>query len=103
MATMSTWRELIDDALLDNDDKLVACTLSEDEMDAEFDAANGRTKGKPFTAWSETRVYFPVFYGGFEWVGSASRFPCDESCDHIGGDEFYNTIQRYMERKRKRY
>lgn len=81
---MSTWRELINEAL--NGDELISSTLTDNEMDVEFSSGYGSSAGKPFTAWSETRVYFPVVYDGAEWVGSAPRNPCDEACTHSGGE-----------------
>ena len=43
--------------------------------------------GKPFTAWTERRVYFPAMYDGSVWVASAPRNPCDEAHDSafVGG------------------
>jgi len=81
---MATWRKLINEAL--DGDTLIACTLTEEEMDVEFYDGYGGSEGKPFTAWSETRVYFPIVYDGAEWVGSAPRNPCDEACSHEGGE-----------------
>ena len=81
---MATWRELINDAL--EGDELIANTLTDEEMDIEFDDGYGGSEGKSFTAWSEKRVYFPVVYDGAEWVGSAPRNPCDEACSHKGGE-----------------
>jgi hypothetical protein len=84
MALMTTWRKEIKAAA--DDDEIIACTLTEEEMDIEFDGSFGTSKGKPFTAWSETRVYFPVVYDGAEWVGSAPRNPCGEATKHQGGE-----------------
>ena len=80
---MSTWRELIEYEL--DGDVLIANTLTEQEMDVKFDGGYGGSEGKSFTAWSETRVYFPVVYDGTEWVGSTPRNPCDEATRHLGG------------------
>ena len=82
MAT--TWRELLNNEL--KGDELVACTLTEEEMGAEFDNGYGWSEGKPFTAWTEKRVYFPIVYDGAEWVGSAPRNPCSEATNHQGGE-----------------
>ena len=81
---MTTWRKLIEEKL--DGDVLIASTLTEKEMDVEFHNGYGGSEGKPFTAWSETRVYFPVVYDGAEWVGRAPRNPCDEACPHEGGE-----------------
>ena len=83
---MSTWRKKIENERSKREDgPIIACTLSDDELDFKFDSSWGTPKGKPFTAWSECRVYFPVTYDGAEWVGSAPRDPCDEATDHVGG------------------
>jgi hypothetical protein len=64
---------------------LVAVTLTDAELDEEFDSGYGSPKGAPFTAWSQNRVYFPVGYDGAEWIGSVPRNPCDEATEHQGG------------------
>lgn len=81
---MDTWRKLIGYAR--GHDELIRCTLSEDEMDVEFNARFGGGEGKPFTAWSKSRVYFPVACNGAEWVNSVPRNPCDEASEHCGGE-----------------
>ena len=81
---MATWRELILEAA--GDDVIIASTLTDEEMDKCFDSGYGGSEGSPFTAWSETRVYFPVVYDGAEWVGSAPRNPCNEKTYHVGGE-----------------
>ena len=80
------WKNLIDEAILENSDKFVCCTLTEEESVKVFDNGFGCSEGVPFTAWGEKYVYFPIVYDGSEWVGSAPRFPCDEKCRHQGGE-----------------
>ena len=80
---MATWRELLKDAL--DGDVLIHITLTEEELDSEFYDGFGGEEGMPFTAWSETHVYFPVVYDGAEWVGRVRREPCDIATHHIGG------------------
>lgn len=85
---MATWRVLIGDELNECGETLadiIHCTLTDDELNVEFDDGYGMPEGKPFTAWTNTRVLFPVVYDGAEWVGSAPRNPCDESSKHNGG------------------
>jgi hypothetical protein len=77
----TTWRKKI----AEFGDTIIACTLSDEELDAEFDDGFGCPEGMPFTAWSERYVYFPVCYDGAERVGRAPRNPCDEANDHVGG------------------
>jgi len=81
---MATWRELIGRALHDGD-VLISNTLSEEEMDREFDSDYGAEEGLPFTAWSKDWVYFPVGYDGSERVRSVPRNPNGEATPHLGG------------------
>jgi len=66
-------------------------TLSQEELDVEFDdgyiGTDGKlfTAGKPFTAWSEKFVYFPAQYDGEEWIAYVSRNPNGKATEHIGG------------------
>jgi len=83
MNDLTTWRNLIAESA--GDDVIISCTLDEIELDRPFDDGFGSANGKPFTAWSEIYVYFPVCYDGCEFVGRAPRNPCDEEIDHIGG------------------
>ena len=80
----TTWRIALD--LHHKDDKIIACTLTEEELDSPFDPGYGGSEGKPFTAWSKDYVYFPVVYDGAEWVGRVRRDPCDEASQHHGGE-----------------
>ena len=84
----TTWREKINRAL--GDEALLECTLSEEQLDREFDDGYGGSEGAPFTAWTPTRVLFPVVYDGSEWVGSAPRDPTPEAMAnplyHQGGE-----------------
>jgi hypothetical protein len=85
---MSTWREMLEEAMKDRGElftDLVSSTLSDAEMDKEFDSGYGSANGEPFTAWSENTVYFPVCYDGQEWVGFVSRNPDGKPTWHQGG------------------
>lgn len=62
---------------------VVACTLYDEILDVEFEDGFGSPEGKPFTLWTEQRVYFPVEYDGAESVASAPRNPCDEVMEHV--------------------
>ena len=64
---------------------IIACTISDEELDREFDTGYGGSEGAQFTAWSENWVFFPICYDGAEWVGRAPRNPCDISMIHQGG------------------
>lgn len=85
---MTTWRAQITHEFYANRDSwedVVHCTLSDSELDTEFNDGWGVTNGQPFTLWTENYVYFPICYDGAEWVGSAPRHPCDEALHHQGG------------------
>ena len=85
---MATWRELIADEMKSHGETLsdlISCTLSDEGLDRGFHAGYGGEQGSPFTAWSETWVYFPICYDGSEWCGSAPRNPCDKAMCHQGG------------------
>lgn len=62
-----------------------ANTMTDKEMNKEFDSGYGGTRGVPFTVWTKNTVYFPICYDGAEWVGSVSRNPDGKSTEHQGG------------------
>lgn len=78
----SSWKELLD--FESDGDEIIYCTLSEDELLEEFDRGFGYLEGKPFTAWSNKYVYFPVCYDGSEYVAKVPRNPCSEVTEHVG-------------------
>lgn len=84
---MTTWKQQLDRAQKEAKDEapIIACTLDEAGLAREFCDGFGGTEGKPFTAWTENRVYFPVQYDGAEWVESVPRDPCSEATNHAGG------------------
>lgn len=85
---VTTWRESIAEALEWANEgwaDVVANTLTDAEMDVEFDCGFGEEEGKPFTLWTHSRVYFPACYDGKEWVASVPRHPNGVSQGHIGG------------------
>lgn len=83
---MATWRELLEEAReWIGDGDFIAITPPDLDLDREFDSGWGLAEGKPFTAWTERRVYFPSVYDGAEAVESVPRDPCDEITCHIGG------------------
>ena len=84
---MTTWKEKLKEAFEgtgDDFDKMIT-TLTDSELNEEFNDGFGRTNGKPFTAWGENYVYFPICYDGAEWVGYAPRNPCEIKTNHMGG------------------
>lgn len=80
----TTWRNELNLTLVKGE-SIIACTISDEELDREFDDSYGGTEGSPFTAWSENWVYFPICYDGSEWVGLAPRNPGGRSMGHQGG------------------
>ncbi len=82
------WKNMIEDEMDTYGDSfawVVSCTLSDKEIEEKFNCGYGGTEGKPFTIWTESRVYFPICYDGSEWVGSASRNPDGIALEHQGG------------------
>jgi len=87
-AEMTTWRILLIDEMDNHGEALcdiVSNTMTQDQMDVEFDDDYGSEEGIPFTVWTQKRVYFPVCYDGSEWVSSASRAPDGVPTWHVGG------------------
>lgn len=84
----TTWRKAIEQRMQENNDMTdgdFVYTLTEEEMDIEFDNGFGGTKGLPFTAWTDEFVYFPICYDGAEWCGSIARNPDGNPTSHQGG------------------
>jgi len=84
---MTNWKSLITRTMKmhgDSWDNVVSCTLSVHELYERFDDSYGSKEGKPFTLWTNTRVYFPVVYDGCEWVESVFRDPDGKPTDHFG-------------------
>ena len=81
---MTTWRsELL--RVIDWVD-VVETTLTEEELDFEFDNDYGNVSGGcHFTLWTKDRVYFPVVYDGSLCVESVSRNPNGVATEYIGG------------------
>ncbi len=83
----TTWRKELAEAMAERGeaDETYTCTLTAAEMDKKFDEGDDETHGKPFTAWTEKSVYFPVRGCRAEWVGSVSRHPDGKPTKHQGG------------------
>ena len=85
---MESWKSMISEEMTKYDDSwdnVVSCTLTEEELCKSFDSDFGGREGKPFTLWTETRVYFPAVHDGAEWVRSVSRNPDGNPTEHVGG------------------
>ena len=86
--SITTWRKEITRVMIENEDKDInnyICTLTEAELDVEFDAGYGGEKGLPFTLWTTLHVYFPICYDGSEWCGAVARNPDKNPTWHQGG------------------
>lgn len=84
----TTWRKEILARMIDNEDKDInnyVCTLTEEELDIEFDDDYGLPEGSSFTLWTTWHVYFPVVHDGSEWCGSVYRNPTKIPTRHQGG------------------
>ncbi len=84
----TTWRIQINAEMKENGETwedVESCTLSDDELDKEFNSGYGMNEGEPFTLWTVGYVYFPVNYDGSEWVASVPRHPDGLATQHIGG------------------
>ena len=85
---METWRKGLEEALTVNGEAwgdIEASTLTEEQLDEEFDDGFGGSEGCPFTVWTRKWVYFPCVYDGAEWVESVSRHPDGVPTEHVGG------------------
>ena len=84
---MNTWRNLITEEMKKFGESWgdeVACTLTDEELDEEFDAL-GFIERRPFNLWTKKRVYFSLDYDCAEYCASVPRDPCNEATKHVGG------------------
>jgi hypothetical protein len=84
----TTWRIELNEALEDNKETwedIVSNTMTNEQMDKEFDPGWGVPEGCEFTVWTNNFVYFPLCYDGSESVGCVSRNPDDKPTNHLGG------------------
>jgi len=65
----TTWRKKLGDV------KLVHCTISDEELDREFNDGFGAPEGTPFTAWSQDHVYRSGEYDGHDYIVGLPRNP----------------------------
>lgn len=83
-----TWRQAVTAAMKRHGETwadVIGQAPPEGGWDVEFYDGYGIPEGKPFTVWTQDRVYFPVSYDGEESAGSVARNPCSEVTEHIGG------------------
>jgi hypothetical protein len=84
----TNWRKEIDNALRCNKEcwrDIYECTLTQEELNKEFDPGYGGEEGLPFTVWTKDYVYFPACYDGSEWVAWVHRNPDGHATSHVGG------------------
>lgn len=82
----STWRDLITEEFKVTKEcwgDVLSCTLTEEDLDVQFDEGYGAILGKPFTLWTNKRVYFPKDYDGVEECCSVSRNPDGKPTEHV--------------------
>jgi len=84
---MTTWRREIQnemDELFETWDDVESCTLTDEQLDHEFeDALESCCASMEFNLWTKRCVYFPIRDGYYYCVGSAPRNPCDEPPEMI--------------------
>ena len=83
---VTTWRKELTKLFETTGDTFenLTITLTDYELDKEFDPDFGGLNGEPFTAWTDKYVYFQACYDGAEWVDYVSRNPDGEPTGHIG-------------------
>ena len=85
---MKNWKEMLSEAMKRRDETfsdIEENTMTEEEMNREFDTDYGAVEGCPFTVWTKNTVYFPICYDGAESVGMVSRNPDGKATNHQGG------------------
>jgi len=85
---MESWKTFLEEAMADHNETfedIVSNTMTDEEMEKEFDPGYGGEEGRHFTVWTKSRVYFPVCYDGAEWAESVSRDPDGIPTAHVGG------------------
>lgn len=85
---IDNWKRMLDDAFEDRQDSwdnVELNTLTDEQLNLNFDAGYGAIEGPPFTLWTHKYVYFPLCYDGAEWVGSVPRNPENSPTFHLGG------------------
>jgi hypothetical protein len=83
---MTTWHRLISDEMIKHGEgwgDVESMTLTQPELVVPINEFI--EFGKPFTLWTDKRVYFPWCYDGTEGVASVSRNPDGIPTKHIGG------------------
>ena len=74
---MTTWREELKEKFRVTGDSFehLVITITDAELDREFDDDFGSAEGTPFTAWSDNYVYFSREYDGADYIDYVERHP----------------------------
>jgi hypothetical protein len=84
---MSTWREFLEIAMREAQDRGPVVTVAPNDsvLDVSFDSGYGSAEGPKVLVWTKSRVYFPVEYAGSERMASAPRNPQKYGQGHVSG------------------
>lgn len=77
-----SWKELIERQMESSGESfsdIIYCTLSIEELSETFECDYGCENGKPFFAWTEKYIYFPLAYDGYQFVRHVPRSPVDNA------------------------
>jgi hypothetical protein len=74
---MTTWRKELEEVFKQTGDsfEFLIITITDEELDREFDDGYGSAEGTPFTAWSDNYVYFSREYDGADFIDRVERHP----------------------------
>ena len=77
---MTTWRKELEQAFIKTKDswETLQITLSEEELNKEFEDGAGEQEGNSFYAWSDNWVYFVNSFDGMERVDYIPRNPTSQ-------------------------
>lgn len=71
----TSWRKLLAEEAAMMNDPITVCTISDAELDREFEHSHSGPFGTSFVAWSKLRVYYSGEYDGLDIVESNYRGP----------------------------
>ena len=82
---MATWRELLELCMREQGDLGPVVAFAPDRSAFDLDFTNPHSEEiTKVLAWTEHRVYFPVFYQGDRWIESVPRNPVPEGQEPVG-------------------
>jgi len=85
---VTTWRKELEEHFKRTGDSLdnMTITISDEELDLEFNNGFGRPEGAHFMAWSDHYIYFNYEYDGSDFIICRERHPpgyIDEQMEKI--------------------